>query len=142
LLFAAIISFLLYDNSDGIIIISIVVLSAFLSFFQEKKAVNAMEKLLKSVQIKSTIIRSGQEKEVSIEDVIPGDIILLNAGDIIPGDSLILDSKDLYVDEALLTGESFYTEKKPGIVSADAPISARSNALFMGNHVVSGTAKV
>jgi P-type Mg2+ transporter len=142
LIFAASLSLLLYDNIDALIIFGIVLISAFLSFIQERGAVKAMEKLLKIAQIKADVIRNKIKKEISIEEVVPGDIVELNAGDVIPGDCYLLEAKDLYVDEATLTGETFYTEKHPGTVPYNAPLGKRTNALFMGTHVVSGTAKV
>lgn len=141
LIFAAGLSLVLYDTIDALIIFGIIFISAFLSFIQERGAVQAMEKLLKIVQIKADVIRNKIKKEISIEEVVPGDIVELNAGDVIPGDCYLLEAKDLYVDEATLTGETFYTEKHPGTVPYNAPIGKRTNALFMGTHVVSGTAK-
>lgn len=141
LIFAASLSLLLYDNTDALIIFGIIFISAFLSFIQERGALKAMEKLLKIVQIKAAIIRDKIKKEISIEEVVPGDIVELNAGDVIPGDCYLLEAKDLYVDEATLTGETFYTEKHVGIVPDNTPIARRTNTLFMGTHVVSGTAK-
>lgn len=141
LLFAAGLSLLLYDKTDALIILGIIIISTFLSFFQERGAVKAMEKLLQMVQIKTAVIRDKVKKEIPVEDVVPGDIVELNAGDVIPGDCYLLEAKDLYVDEATLTGETFYIEKHPGITPAQAPIAKRNNALFMGTHVVSGTVK-
>lgn len=141
LIFAASLSLILYDTIDALIIFGIIFISAFLSFIQERGALKAMEKLLKIVQIKADVIRNKIKKEISIEEVVPGDIIELNAGDVIPGDCYLLEAKDLYVDEATLTGETFYAEKRPGTVPYDVPIAKRTNALFMGTHVVSGTAK-
>lgn len=141
LLFAALLSLVLYESTDALIIIGIILISTVLSFFQEKGAVKAMEKLLKIVQIKTTVIRNHTKKEIPIEEVVPGDIVELSAGDIIPGDCYLLTLKDLYIDEATLTGETFYAEKIIGTTPADAPIAKRQNSLFMGTHVVSGTAK-
>lgn len=141
LIFAATLSLILYDKTDALIILGIIIISAFLSFIQERGAVKAMDKLLKIVQIKASVIRNRVKKEISIEEIVPGDIIELNAGDVIPADCYLLEAKDLYVDEAALTGETFYTEKRLGIVPDNAPIAKRTNALFMGTHVVSGTAK-
>lgn len=141
LIFAAALSLVLYDTIDALIIFTIIFISAFLSFIQERSAVKAMEKLLKIVQIKTDVIRNNEKMEIPIEDIVPGDIVELNAGDVIPGDCYLLEAKDLYVDEATLTGETFYTEKFPGEVPPDAPINKKTNALFMGTHVVSGTAK-
>lgn len=141
LIFAASLSLIMYDNIDALIIFGIIFISALLSFIQERGAVKAMEKLLKIVQIKTDVIRDRIKKEISIEEVVPGDIVELNAGDVIPGDCYLLEAKDLYVDEATLTGETFYTEKHPGIVADNAPIGERTNTLFMGTHVVSGTSR-
>ena len=71
---------------------------------------------------------------------MPGDVVLLKAGDVIPGDCLILESKDLFVDEAALTGETFPVEKSAAVLAAETPLAQRTNALFMGTHVVSGAA--
>lgn len=142
LIFAASLSLVLYDTIDALIILGIIFISVFLSFIQERGAVKAMEKLLKIVQIKADVIRNKIKKEISIEEVVPGDIVVLNAGDVIPGDCYLLEAKDLYVDEATLTGETFYTEKRPGAVPYNTPIAKRTNELFMGTHVVNGTARV
>ena len=141
LLFAVGISILLHDSADALIILIIVLVSGLLGFWQERGAVHAVEKLLAIVQIKAAVIRDGGSKEVPVEEIVPGDIVVLNAGDVIPGDSLILESKDLFVDEATLTGETFPVEKTAGILPEDTSLGQRTNALFMGTHVVSGHAK-
>ncbi len=141
LLFAVGISFLLHDSADALIILIIVLVSGLLGFWQERGAVNAVEKLLAIVQINATVIRRGDPIEVPVEEIVPGDIVILNAGDVIPGDCLILESKDLFVDEATLTGETFPVEKTAGTVPEETPLGQRTNALFMGTHVVSGHAK-
>ena len=58
------------------------------------------------VEIKAAVNRDGKEQEIPVEDIVPGDIVILNAGDIVPGDCLLIESKDLFVDEAMLTGEN------------------------------------
>lgn len=141
LIFAAGLSAFLHDPVDAIIIIAIVLISGLLGFWQERGAVNALEKMLAIVKIKTTVLRDGTEHDIALEDVVSGDIIVLNAGDAIPADSLILESRDLFVDEATLTGESFPVEKNVGLLPAEAPLARRSNSLFMGTHVISGTAK-
>jgi P-type Mg2+ transporter len=141
LMFAAGLSFFLRDPIDAVIILVIVLVSGFLGFWQERGAVNAVEKLLAIVQIKATVLRDGDSKEVPIEDIVPGDIVSIQASDVIPGDGLLLESKDLFVDEAALTGETFPVEKSIGILPRETPLSRRSNSLFMGTHVVSGSAK-
>src|SRR5512136_1120485 len=141
LIFAAGLSFFLRDPIDAVIILVIVLVSGFLGFWQERGAVNAVEKLLAIVQIKATVVRNGDSKEVPIEEVVPGDMVVMKAGDAIPGDCLLLESKDLFVDEATLTGETYPVEKSIGILPPETPLSQRTNSLFMGTHVVSGSAK-
>ena len=141
LLFATGISFVLHDATDALIILAIVLISGLLGFWQERGAVNAIQKLLSIVQVRATMLRDGASTDIPVEEVVPGDIVLLNAGDIIPGDCLILESKDLFVDEATLTGETYPVDKEAGTVEETAPLSRRTNTLFMGTHVVSGSGK-
>ena len=140
LIVAALLSMGLNQVTDAIIILFIILVSSLLGFWQEKGAANAVNELLKMVQIQCCIVREGKEMELPVEQVVPGDIIVLKAGDVIPGDSILLDSKDLYINEASFTGETFPVEKNTGTVPADAPLSKRSNTLFMGSHVISGKA--
>lgn len=140
LLFATGLSFFLHDRLDAAIILTIILISGLLGFWQEKGAASAIEKLLAIVQIKVSVLRDGIATEITAENLIPGDIILLKAGDIIPGDCLILESDNLFIDEAILTGESYPVEKLPGVLPADTALSQRTNALWMGTHVQSGAA--
>jgi Mg2+-importing ATPase len=142
LLFASGLSFFLGDVTDTIIIVIIILISSMLGFWQEKGAADAFEKLLAAVQIKAAVLRDGEEKEIPLEDIVPGDIIILNAGDIIPADCLILESKDLFVSEATLTGETYPVEKVAGVLNAETPLAKRTNSLWMGTSVVSGSGKV
>jgi P-type Mg2+ transporter len=141
LIVAAFLSMGLNDVTNAVIILFIILVSSLLGFWQEKGATNAVNELLKMVQVKSCIIREGKEGELPVEQVVPGDIAILKAGDVIPGDCLLLDSKDLYINEASFTGETFPVEKMAGIVPVDAPLAKRSNTLFMGAHVISGKAR-
>jgi P-type Mg2+ transporter len=141
LLFAATLAYFLDDPADAIIILAIILASAALGFWQEYSAANAVEKLLAIVQIKATALRDGSPQEIPVEDIVPGDVILLRAGDVIPGDCLLLEGRDLFVNEAALTGETFPVEKTVGILTAATPLGQRTNVLFLGTHVVSGTGK-
>jgi Mg2+-importing ATPase len=140
LVIAAIIALVLKDRVDAGIILGIVLVSGLLSFWQERGATNAVQKLLAIVQVKATVLRDGQPVDIPVEEIVPGDIVLFNAGDIVPGDCLLLESNGLFVDEATLTGETYPVEKQPGVLPADTALAKRTNALFMGTHVVSGTA--
>ncbi|MEI6091360.1 MAG: magnesium-translocating P-type ATPase [bacterium] len=141
LLFAACLSIFVHEHVDAFIILGIVLISGLLGFWQEKGAANAIKKLLEMVLTTTTLLRDGKEKEIPIEEVVPGDIVVLNAGDIIPGDCLILESQDLFVDEATLTGETYPVEKETAMLTDKTPLAERTNALWMGTNVVSGTAK-
>ncbi|MCL5883677.1 MAG: magnesium-translocating P-type ATPase [Actinobacteria bacterium] len=141
LIVAALVSFFLGERTDTLIILIIVGASGMLGFFQEKGAAEAVEKLISVIEIKADVLREGKQLEVPITSVVPGDITLLNAGDAVPGDCIVLESSSLFVDEAALTGETFPVEKIAGVTAADAALSGRTNAIFSGTHVVSGTAR-
>jgi P-type Mg2+ transporter len=141
LIFAAILSFFLGQSTEAIIILVIVFLSGILGFWQEKGAADAMNNLLAIVEVKTTVLRDGKQQEVPIEDVVPGDMVILAAGSTIAGDCLIVESSDLFVDESALTGETFPAEKEAGVKPEDTPLAQRTNALFMGTHIVSGSAQ-
>ena len=140
LLFAAGLSFYLEDRTDAFIIVTIVVASGLLGFWQERGAAGAVDKLLALVHLRVTVLREGKAVEIPIEEVVPGDVVSLSAGRGVPGDCLILESQDLFVDEATLTGETYPVEKSPGVLPAQTALAQRTNALFVGTHVVSGTA--
>jgi len=140
LIAAALLSMGLGDFTDAVIILIIILISSILGFWQERGAANAVNELLKMVQIRCHLVRDGKGTELPVENAVPGDVVILSAGDVIPGDSLLLDSKELFVDEAAFTGETYPVEKNVGVVSADATLAKRSNSLFMGSHVISGKA--
>ena len=132
--------FFLHDSVNATIILAIVVASGLLGFWQERGAADAVQKLVSLVQVKASVLRSGKKHDVPIAEIVPGDVVMLAAGDVIPGDCLLLQSMDLFVDEATLTGETFPAEKATGVLPEQTPLGQRSNSLFMGTHVVSGTA--
>jgi Mg2+-importing ATPase len=141
LLLAAVLSFGVRDVQDASIIIAIVLVSAGLGFWQEYGAANAVAALLATVQTTATVMRDGRETEIPVAGVVPGDVVVLDAGARVPGDCRVLEARDLHVIEAALTGESFPVEKEPGTVPAEAPLVRRSNALYLGTHVASGTGR-
>lgn len=141
LLFATGLSIFLHNLVDASIILIIVIISGLLGFWQEYSASNAVAKLLAIVQITTKVLRNGKQEDIHIEEIVPGDIVLLSAGDIVPGDCLIIEGTDLFVDEAMLTGETFPVEKSISVLPADTALAQRINTIWMGTHVVSGTAK-
>ena len=142
LLVAAILSLFLGDKPDAIIIFIIVGISSLLGFWQEKSAGDAVKKLLSFVEIKANVLRDKSFNEISLKYIVPGDIVKLSAGDIVPADCILITANELFTNEAAFTGESFPVEKKVGIISANSPLAARSNMLFMGSHVISGTTTI
>ncbi len=138
---AAVLSIFLRDVTDAVIILTIVLVSGLLGFWQEHGAAMAVAKLSAIVATKVRVVRNGAETLMPLEEIVPGDIVLLSAGAIIPADSRLLEARDLFVNEATLTGETFPAEKSPSALSSATPLARRSNAVFMGTHVVSGTGK-
>ncbi|MBS1642639.1 MAG: magnesium-translocating P-type ATPase [Bacteroidetes bacterium] len=138
---AVILSAFLGDHSDVFIILFIVLSSGILSFFQERNAGRVVEKLQSLIALKATVLRNGIIKEIIATEVVTGDIILLKAGDMLPADCLIIESNELHANEASLTGESYPARKEVGIINTDTELSKRTNCLWQGSNIVSGTAK-
>jgi Mg2+-importing ATPase len=141
LLFATGLSLYLHNIADASIIFTIVVVSGLLGFWQEYGASNAIAKLLAIVQVKVAVIRDAKEKEIGLEEIVPGDVVMLNAGDMVPGDCLLIESKDVFADESMLTGETYPAEKSVLVLPANTSLAQRTNAVWMGTHIVSGSAK-
>ncbi|WP_213767691.1 magnesium-translocating P-type ATPase [Caballeronia sp. dw_19] len=139
---AAIISILLKDSVDAVIILAIVLASGLLGFWQERGAAGAVEKLLSLVEVKAKVLRGGSPTDVALDDIVPGDVVILSAGATAPGDCLLLESRDLFADEATLTGETFPAEKSVAVLPAETPLAKRTNFVFLGTHVISGSATV
>jgi len=133
-------SFFLRDPVDAFIILAIVLVSGLLGYWQERGAANAVKKLLAIVGTKASVLRDGAVKDLPIETIVPGDNVILTAGNIIPGDCPVYESRDLFIDEATLTGETYPVEKSLGLLAADTGLGQRTNALWMGTHVVGGNA--
>ncbi len=142
LVFGAILSFVLREWVDASIILAIVLGSSLLSFTQEYRASAAVAGLRLRLALNSTVLRDGVERPLPVSLIVPGDVVLLSAGNLIPADGLVTQSQDFLVNQAAMTGETFPVEKRPGVVSADAALSARTNAVFLGASVQSGTARV
>ncbi len=142
LIFAAIVSAFVGEWTDAIIVLAVVIGSTMLGFVQEYRASNAVEKLRSRVTIKSSVLRGGKPQTVPSERVVPGDVVLLSAGSLIPADGIVLETNNFFVNQAVLTGETFPVEKKSGIVPAKASLAERTNCVFMGTSVRSGTAHV
>ena len=141
LVFAAIVSGIVGEWIDASIVIAIVLGSTILGFVQEYTASDAVAKLRSQVTIKSSVLRGGQPQSLPSDRIVPGDVVQLSAGSLIPADGVVLEAHDFFVNQAVLTGETFPAEKKPGTVPANASLAERTNCVFMGTSVGSGAAK-
>lgn len=142
LVIASIISLVAADWMDASVILAIVFGSAILGFAQEYIAGNTIDKLRSKVTIHSIVLRDGHPITLPSYRVVTGDVVLLSAGSLIPADGVVLESKDFFVNQAVLTGETFPVEKQPGVVVRKAGLAERNNCVFMGTSVSSGTAHV
>jgi len=142
LVFATAVSAFLQDWVDAVIILLIVMGSALLSFFQEYNANNAADRLKEQISFKTDVLRDGKPASIPTDRTVPGDVVLLSAGSLIPADGLVIEARDFFVNQAVLTGETFPVEKMPGILPEDAGLAERTNVVFMGTNVRSGNAKV
>ena len=139
LIIAAVISMLLGDYLDAIVILAIVVLNALLGFVQEYRAERAMAALKRMAAPVVKVRREGQVQQVPGREIVPGDILLLQAGDAVSGDARMLESINLQIEEASLTGESLSVEKHSQTLSdAHIPIGDRRNMLHMGTTAIYG----
>jgi P-type Mg2+ transporter len=136
LLVASLISAFAGDVASFVIVVTIVLLSMILDFMQETRAQDAIEALRRSVAVQATVRRDGRTVSLPVDRLVPGDVVDLIAGDLVPADAKLLRSRDLFVNEALLTGESYPAEKH----AADTASTDEAQAVFAGTSVISGTA--
>lgn len=130
-----------FDPLTVVIILTMVIISGTLRFVQESRSGNAAEKLLAMITTTCTVTRREQEKiEISMDDLVVGDIVHLAAGDMIPADVRILEAKDLFISQSGLTGESEPVEKTPSRSVQKESITDYTNIAFMGSNVISGSA--
>ncbi|MBI5884465.1 HAD-IC family P-type ATPase [archaeon] len=134
---AALASFFFHNPADAAVILAIVALNALFGFFQEFKAEKAMKALKRMAVSQATVIREGMHEKINAEELVPGDIVLLQAGDRVPADLRLAEALDLMVDEAVLTGESIPSEKTAGLKQG----LEKNSLCFMNSIVVSGKAK-
>ncbi|HET7836772.1 MAG TPA: magnesium-translocating P-type ATPase [Variovorax sp.] len=143
LLAASAVSAVTGDVANFVIIMLMVLLSVVLDFVQEHRASRAAERLRESVALRASVIRDGRTQDVPVADLVPGDLVLLAAGDRVPADARVIEARDFFVNQGLLTGESYPVEKHPGLLDGGATeLQQAVNAVFMGSTVVSGSAHV
>ena len=131
--------------ADVVIILAVVVINAVLGVFQESKAEQAIEALQAMSSSTAKVLRDGQQQVIPATSLVPGDVILLEAGDAVPADARLLEAASFKVEESALTGESEDVEKHTGVLSLDGakdiPLGDRKNMIYMGSAVSYGRGK-
>jgi len=140
LLGAALIALLLNHGIDAAVILAVVLVNAVVGFIQEGKAEEALGAIQDMIAPHAMVLRSGERRVVAVPELVPGDIVLLEAGDRVPADIRLLRARGLLIDEAALTGESVAAEKHQTLIAADAGIADQSNMAFSGTLVAAGQA--
>ena len=135
------ISLFLGENLDSIVIGSIIVLNTTLGFFQEYKAEKSIQTLKQFSQPKSFVIRNNKVKEIDTRLIVPGDVIILEAGGFVSADCYLIESYELKTDESLLTGESTPVDKLVASISGEKEVGSRGNMVFSGTTIVDGKGK-
>jgi Ca2+-transporting ATPase len=135
---ASLVTFFVGEYTDSIVILMAVILNTFLGYFEENKAKNALDSLKKILKVKAKVIRNNQKEEVLQEELVPGDIIILNSGDKVPADARIIESWNLKSDESILTGEWMPSEKNNKELPEKTNLADRRNMVYMGSVISSG----
>jgi Ca2+-transporting ATPase len=139
LLAAAAISFIIGSNRDAVVMLIIVLVNAFIGFFQEYKVSRILESLKSLIKSPARVLRGGELVEIPQDQLVPGDIVQLEAGDKIPADIRVIESFDLRTEDFALTGESMPQGKNSKTITEDCVIGDRDNMVFMGTAVTSGS---
>ena len=142
LLFAAAgIALLLGHSSDAAVIATVVLLNALVGAFQEGRAERSLQALRKLASLKTRVVREGRERVLDAREIVPGDVLVLEAGDAVAADARLLAGASLQIAEAALTGESAAVSKRLLPLAPDTPLADRSNMVFAGTHVTAGRAR-
>ncbi|MGF0319149.1 HAD-IC family P-type ATPase [Nocardia fluminea] len=139
LIAAGVITAALREYVDSAVIFGVVAINALVGFIQESKAEAALEGLRSMVRTQAKVIRDGRPRTVLSDELVPGDLVLLEAGDKVPADLRIIRSTELWVDESALTGESAPTVKDDGVLPGAIPVADRRNMAYSGTLVTTGS---
>lgn len=135
---AAGLSFYFGEWLDGIAILAVILINALIGFYMEYQAERSMNALKKLSEVPAKVLRGKNLIEINAENIVPGDIVYIEAGDMIPADGRIFNCSQMQIDESALTGESVPVEKKTGIIQADTTLAERNNMLFKGTYSTKG----
>ena len=141
LVFAAAASMVTGEWIDAAIVVTIVAASVGIGYSREYRAQIAAAELRTRLDVRTGVLRDGQACSVRSAEIVPGDVVLLSAGSLVPADAVLLEATDFFVNEAVLTGESYPVQKMPGAVEPAAALAERTNCVFLGTNVQSGTAR-
>ncbi len=141
MLFALVLSLVLQEYSDAIVIAAILIANALIGYYQELSAQKSLEALKQMSIVKAKVIRNDNTREIDAKYLVKGDIIYLEAGDKVPADVRIFQATELKVEESALTGESLAVEKSADVLEKDVQIGDQGNMLFSSTNVQSGTAR-
>jgi Mg2+-importing ATPase len=139
LLFAAIVAAVTGELADATIVLAILCASVLIGYRREYRAQSAAAALRERVRTRAKVLRDGRPQLLPADRIAPGDVVLLSAGSLVPADAVVLEAADCYVSESVLTGESFPVEKAAGVTPDNAPLRERSNCVYLGTNVRSGT---
>lgn len=136
---AALVSFAFGDVIEGVAIVVVIFINAAIGFVMEIRAIRSMEALRRMVRINTRVRRDGHLQEVFAEELVPGDIVILEGGDLVPSDIRLIEASKLQADESSLTGESIPVSKRTEPIEEDAPLAERTNMVYMGTSLTRGS---
>lgn len=143
LMIAALISGILADWTDALLILAIISGSACISFWREYSSGQVLEKLARRLKLKSDVLRNGTLHQLPNDELVPGDVLILSTGRMIPADCVLLEAQDLFINQAIITGESFAVQKLPKVdgMPLNTRLADREHCLYQGSSVRSGTGR-
>ena len=141
LLITVIISFFIGETVDALVILFIILVDVIMGTYQEYKALKSAEALSNILKIKTKVLRDGEELEIDSEELVVGDILIVDSGTKITSDARIIESYNLQVDESVLTGESTTVAKTNTVIAEEVVLAERKNMLYAGTNVMTGRAK-
>ncbi|WP_411719266.1 cation-translocating P-type ATPase [Natronomonas sp.] len=127
------------ENIEGISVIAVLIINGIIGFVTEMRAVSSMESLQELTEIETRVRRDGEDREIPAEELVPGDVVVLEAGDVVPADLRVVEANKTQADESALTGESVPVGKTGEVTDADAPLAERENMLYKGTYVTRGS---
>ena len=140
LVIASALSFFFKEWLDGSAILVVIFINAIIGFYMEYQAEHSMEALKKLSMLPTKVVRNGNLTQINAEELVPGDLVFLEAGDMVSVDGKIVRASQLQVDESTLTGESIPVEKKPDTLEETTPLAERTNMLYKGTFIAKGNA--